>query len=100
MQNHKWINAAFGALIAFATVSADAASEKSCRIYAQRAIQQYNIMTNRSKCHIKTSPRWQVSYQNHYGWCLTAPTAWLRTEEKARDAHLYRCGGQTLIDNG
>jgi hypothetical protein len=84
--------------IACLTLPAHAASEGACQRYARRAIDQYQIMTNHPKCRAKMDARWQPHYQNHYGRCMNAPTAWLRSEEKARDDHLYRCGGQIRFD--
>jgi hypothetical protein len=86
--------------IACFTLPAHATSKEACQRYARRAIDQYQIMNNRPKCRIKMNARWQPNYQNHYGWCLSAPVAWLNSEEKTRDDHLYRCGGQIRFDEG
>src|SRR5262245_50618197 len=40
-----------------------------CRRYADRAVQQYQIMTNHPKCRVSTDGRWHSNYQNHYNWC-------------------------------
>jgi hypothetical protein len=85
-------------LILCFTSSAYAASKGACAQYARRAIEQYQQTTKDRKCRIKGDARWQPNYQNHYNWCLTAPTAWLRSEEKARDDHLYGCGAQGRFD--
>jgi hypothetical protein len=98
MQHNLRVTMIFVMLTAFFALPVFAASEKACRYYADRAIQQYQIMTTHSKCRINMDARWQPNHQNHYGWCLEAPTAWLRSEEKARDDHLYRCGGQIRFD--
>jgi len=78
--------------------SVSAASVEACENYAQRAVQQYDIMNSRPKCRLATDGRWQPNYQNHYGWCRTAPSAWLRSEQKARDDHLKSCGAQVILD--
>ena len=69
-----------------------------CQRYAQRAVQQYQIMAGRSKCNVPTSGRWQANYKAHYNWCLSAQRAWTIAEENARDSHLYKCGGQVRFD--
>jgi hypothetical protein len=76
----------------------DPAIQAKCRRYARRAVDQYQIVANRPKCRVKPDARWQGNYQNHYSWCLSAQNAWIRSEEKARDDRLYRCGGQIRFD--
>jgi hypothetical protein len=70
-----------------------------CRRYADRAVQQHQIMLNHPKCRVSTDGRWHSLNQNHYNWCLTAQRAWTQSEEKIRDDHLYKCGGQIRFDN-
>jgi hypothetical protein len=80
---------------------AEAAGARECDLYARRAVQQYQLTQMARfarRCGVAPSPRWQASYQNHNGWCLTAPRAWLKSEEGARDRHLYRCGAQVRFD--
>jgi hypothetical protein len=87
--------------LSFFVNPAEAASQRECEIYSRRAVQQFQLtQTPRfaRRCRVAPSPRWQTSYQNHYGWCLTAPRAWLKSEQGARDAHLNRCGAQSLYD--
>jgi hypothetical protein len=69
-----------------------------CQRYAQRAVQQYQLMANRPKCNIRTDGRWHANYKAHYDWCLSAQRAWTITEENARDTHLYKCGAQVRFD--
>lgn len=68
-----------------------------CRSYAQRAVDQHRLTTRDSKCRVRSDARWHDNSQEHYRWCLTAGGV-LDSEEKARDAYLYRCGAQTRID--
>ena len=80
---------------------AEAAGARECDLYARRAVQQYQLTQMARfarRCGVAPSPRWQASYQNHNGWCLTAPRAWLKSEEGARDRHLYKCGAQVRFD--
>lgn len=84
------------AILSFASI-AEAASQGACQQYARRATEQYKRTVELRKCGIKGDARWQPNYQNHYNWCLNAPTAWLRSEEKARDTHLYKCGAQVRM---
>jgi hypothetical protein len=98
MLNYTRTTIICGSLVAFYALPAGAASESACRNYANRAVQQYQTMTTHSKCRVRTNARWQPNYENHHGWCLKAPVAWLRSEQKVRDDHLYRCGGQVRID--
>ena len=66
-----------------------------CARYAKRALVQYRVMTEQRKCRVKPDARWQPNYQNHYDWCVSARAGWPRSEEKARDDHLSKCGGQS-----
>lgn len=77
------------------SVGAEAASIRTCEAYAQVAIDHFKIAQRPQlrKCYVAPSPRWQASYQNHYGWCLQAPDQWVDSEERARRDHLLRCGG-------
>jgi hypothetical protein len=76
-------------------------SEK-CRNYAQRAIQQYQEVTNplaeRRGCNVNSSPRWSLNYQDHYNWCLGAQVEQLRSEEKARTDYINKCNRPQRID--
>jgi hypothetical protein len=74
-----------------ASASTDPATQTNCEGYARHAIREYELMINDPRCRINTDARWQPSYENHYNWCLTAPSASVRAEEQARDDHLYRC---------
>src|ERR1041385_2846177 len=94
MQKKFQITAMFTLLFAMSTVSGSAASQGACKAYANRAVQQYKLMMAHNKCRVKTDPRWQPSYDNHYQWCRSAPDAWLASEQKARDTHLTACGAQ------
>jgi hypothetical protein len=69
-----------------------------CRAYAQRAADQYRLTTRVSKCRVPSDGRWHSRQRDHYQWCLTAASRAVDSEEKARDEHLYRCGGQNRID--
>jgi hypothetical protein len=71
---------------------------ETCQRFASRAVEQYQKTVDRPKCRVPSDARWQANYQNHYNWCLTAQPGRLRSEEKARDDHLYRCGAQIRID--
>jgi hypothetical protein len=77
-----------------------AASQGACQEYARSAVHDFEAGTapaNAKKCRIKTDARWQPNFQNHYNWCLTAPTAWLLAERKARDDRLLACGARSTF---
>ena len=86
------------AVTTFPATEAQAASPRECEGYARGAIRQFETAQRFPRCRVRTSPRWQPNYQNHYGWCLNAPVAWLRSETQAREAHLRRCGGSVPFD--
>jgi hypothetical protein len=87
--------------LSFFVNTAEAASQRECENYARQAVHQFQLTQNprfARRCRVAPSPRWQASYQNHYGWCRTARSAWLKSEKGARDAHLNRCGAQVSFD--
>jgi hypothetical protein len=64
-----------------------AASPGNCQEYSHSAVKDFEQATassNAKKCKITPNARWQSNFQNHYNWCLTAPTASLRSEKGAR----------------
>ena len=69
-----------------------------CQAYASRAVDQFNLMLRFPKCRVNRDARWNADYKGHYNWCLTAPQAARTNEQKIRDDHLYRCGGQKTFD--
>jgi hypothetical protein len=75
-----------------------AASEGFCRTYANNANIDYRAMKRFPKCAVQPSPRWQSNYNNHHGWCLTVPIEWVKSEAKARDDWLLRCGARVKFD--
>jgi hypothetical protein len=91
-------SAGFLTVLWFPAAPAFAASVATCRNYAREAVNDYKLTVANSKCRVKSDPRWQTNYENHYKWCLTAPVEWVRAEEKARDTHLRRCGVRVNID--
>lgn len=69
-----------------------------CQRYASRAVEQFRMTIDRPKCRLREDGRWNLRYQDHYDWCLTAQDAAVWAEERARDDHLYRCGAQVRFD--
>jgi hypothetical protein len=85
----------FALALAVLPKASQAAGPRECELYARRAVQQFQLTLNPRfgpRCRIAPSQRWQASYQSHHG------RVWLRSEEGARDAHLYRCGAQVRFD--
>ncbi len=101
MKTASHLAALFGAaaILCVHSAGAEAASAQKCDDYANRAVKQFSISQRFRSCNVPASPRWQASFKNHYGWCRTAPVAWLNSEQGARDAHLYHCGGQIRYDD-
>jgi hypothetical protein len=71
----------------------DQATQDRCSHYAQRAVQQYQLMSSNPSCHVKNDLRWQDNVDNHYNGCLAVPEFIRKSEESARDNHLKACGG-------
>jgi hypothetical protein len=73
--------------------NADAQSkEDRCAKYATRAVEQFNILTSHPQCQKDNDLRWQNNYQNHYNGCIKLPAFMSKSEEKARDLELMKCG--------
>jgi len=72
--------------------------DEKCDAYARRAVAQYRRTMDFPKCRVRPDARWHDNYQSHYHQCLTTQRASSHAEEKARDDHLDRCGGQTRFD--
>ena len=85
----------------FATATNGAPSEATkerCARYAQRAVQQYQLMISHPQCQANTDPlNWQDNYDNHYNGCLIFPESMIRFADAARDNHLHACGA--LMDS-
>lgn len=60
-----------------------------CRQYAQAAVDA-NRRNVRLGCGL-SGPRWQESFDAHYGWCVTADAEAQRAESNARQRQLARC---------
>jgi hypothetical protein len=76
-----------------AATAADAAKQARCAQYAQRAVQQFQLMSANPQCTVATDLRWQDNVDNHYNGCLMLPEFMSKSEEAARDNHLRACGG-------
>lgn len=66
-----------------------AESDAVCRKYAQAAVDAFK-QSQALKCPF-AGKRWQGSYDNHYGWCRSAPAAQVMNEEAARTNQLRVC---------
>jgi hypothetical protein len=78
-----------------APAAPDQATMDRCTQYAQRAVQQYLLMTSHPQCSVKPDLRWQDNVDNHYNGCLKLPEFLRASEEAARDNHLQACGAFT-----
>jgi hypothetical protein len=84
--------------LSFSATPGRAADDTTCQKYARAAVEDYKLTTTAGRaCHVKTDPRWQPYYNNHYKWCRTAPAEWVRSEAKARDLHLLKCGARSTF---
>lgn len=66
-----------------------------CAQYAEKAVQEYNLMNSNPQCHVEPALRWQPNYDNHYNGCLLLPEAMVNSEETIRVTHLKACGAIT-----
>jgi len=85
----------YGFLANISCAAPDQATMDRCTQYAQRAVQQYLLMTSHPQCNVKPDLRWQDNLDNHYNGCLALPEFLRKSEEAARDNHLQACGGLT-----
>ena len=60
-----------------------------CDSYAKTAVSQHQENLNRNCGY--SDRRWQSSYDNHYGWCVTVSRASAESETKARAETLQTC---------
>jgi hypothetical protein len=86
------------ACLALMASKASAASRSVCQNYATRAVQEFHLMRRFQRCARREDARWQPHFDNHFRWCLSAPTAWIVSERDARDQWLRRCGAVVRID--
>jgi hypothetical protein len=84
-----------GLLANVASAAPDQATMDRCTQYAQRAVQQYLLMTSHPQCAVKPDLRWQDNMDNHYNGCLKLPEFLRESEEATRDNHLQACGALT-----
>ncbi len=61
-----------------------------CRNYAQRAVNAQRA--NRARRCGGFGTRWQSNYGNHYNWCMRVAPGRARSEDRARQVRLSRCG--------
>src|SRR5262249_18001217 len=84
------------ALLCLSAASACAQKEARCAKYAQRAVEQFNILSRHPQCQKDNDLRWQASYENQYNGCLKLPAFLMKSEEKTRDLELMKCGALNL----
>lgn len=80
-----------------ALAAPDQATKDRCARYAQRAVQQFQLMTSHPQCQVPADLRWQDNVDNHYNGCLMVPEFLRKSEEAARDQHLTACGGLQAV---
>lgn len=73
------------------TPPAFAADTGTCDVYAKNAVADNDRATRMGCGFANTNARWQSNYNNHYGWCLNAPSAALVSEAAGRDADMRPC---------
>ena len=82
-----------------ASAAPDQAAKDWCTAYAQRAVQQYQLMKSHAQCQQNTDPlNWQDNYDNHYNGCLLFGQKVSKLAEGGRINHLQACGA--LSDAG
>lgn len=68
-------------------------TQERCAAYAQRAVQQYQLMKSNPQCQQNTDPmNWQDNYDNHYNACRVFPAKMAEMADSARQNHLIACG--------
>src|SRR5882757_5104967 len=72
--------------------AADQAKKERCTRYAQRAVEQYNLMQSHPECRVNDDLNWHGSLDGHYNGCMLIPEAMSRAGEASRDNHLQACG--------
>jgi hypothetical protein len=83
--------------VAARTHAASEADKSRCAAYAQRAVQQYQLMKSNPQCQQNTDPmNWQDNYDNHYNACLIFPSKMAEMADAARQNHLIACGAVSV----
>lgn len=76
-----------------AAAAPDAATKDRCSAYAQRAVQQFQLMQSHPGCEKNLDPlAWKADVDYHYNGCLLFPASMSKLAEQARDNHLQACG--------
>lgn len=68
-----------------------ASADPACDTYASTAVEQAE-QARRAGCPGISGPRWDATYQDHYGWCLHASQSLRDSETQARAQTLNACG--------
>lgn len=85
-----------GAMLAFhpiATAGPDQTTKDRCTAYAQRAVEQFNLMQSHPGCEKDLDPlAWNGGLDYHYRGCLLFPARMSALAQQGRDDHLQACG--------
>ena len=65
--------------------------DPACDAYARTAVEQ-TALARRAGCPGISGPRWDSTYQDHYGWCRQVPQGMRDFETQARAQALNACG--------
>jgi hypothetical protein len=82
-----------GTLSLSAAHATDLKKQERCTKYAQRAVEQYNLMQSHPQCRVSDDMNWHNNLDGHYNGCMLIPEFMARAGEAGRDNHLQACGG-------
>jgi hypothetical protein len=77
---------------ASAAYAADSNKKERCTKYAQRAVEQYQLMQSHPQCRVSDDMNWHNNLDGHYNGCMLIPEFMARAGEAGRDNHLQACG--------
>ncbi len=77
---------------ASAAYAADSNKKERCTKYAQRAVEQYQLMQSHPQCRVSDDMNWHSNLDGHYNGCMLIPEFMARAGEAGRDNHLQACG--------
>ena len=78
-----------------AVYAADANKKERCTKYAQRAVEQYQLMQSHPQCRVSDDMNWHNNLDGHYNGCMIIPEFMAHAGEAGRDNHLQACGAFT-----
>ncbi len=97
----RWMSAVvIGSMMFSSSFAADPKKQERCSKYAQRAVEQYQLMQSHPQCHVPDDLNWHGNLEGHYNGCMLIPEVMARAGEAGRDNHLLACSGMSAASNG